>query len=220
MRNLFKPPPAPAAFGAGKVLPERDASYVIFMLQLAINSDASDLFDRLFSRLIFHWLSPFLNVGFSRPLEQDGTRHVCSMKLLLMRPADLWSLPNDRLAAVITDQVELNFFSRCEPGTRPLLFQEPESNPSSSGKVNEQSEDANVNDEKFMPSESEPHAQTQRRRWFSKGSDRQKITYDASLVRALHRTFFLRIWVAGMLNLASGESVFLYPSILSFVQTL
>lgn len=167
MRNLFKPPPAPAAFGAGKVLPERDAS--------------------LFSRLIFHWLSPFLNVGFSRPLEQD----------------DLWSLPNDRLAAVITDQVELNFFSRCEPGTRPLLFQEPESNPSSSGKVNEQSEDANVNDEKFMPSESEPHAQTQRRRWFSKGSDRQKITYDASLVRALHRTFFLRIWVAGMLNLAS-----------------
>ncbi|KAJ7290727.1 multidrug resistance-associated ABC transporter [Mycena rebaudengoi] len=49
--NPLRPPPAPPAFGAGKLMPEQNAS--------------------IFSRLVFAWLSPILSVGFSRPLEAN-----------------------------------------------------------------------------------------------------------------------------------------------------
>jgi ATP-binding cassette, subfamily C (CFTR/MRP), member 1 len=77
---------------------------------------------------------------------------------------------------------------------------------SSFGKVEGQGD---VNDEKFMLPEAEPRGQMRRRRWFNKGPDKPKpeATYDASLGRALHKTFFIRIWIAGMLNLCSGVSV-------------
>ncbi|KAG5635614.1 hypothetical protein H0H81_010632 [Sphagnurus paluster] len=51
MWDPFHPPPAPPAFGAGKVIPERTSSFL--------------------SQLIFQWLDPFLGVGFSRPLEEQ-----------------------------------------------------------------------------------------------------------------------------------------------------
>ncbi|KAF9269804.1 multidrug resistance-associated ABC transporter [Marasmius fiardii PR-910] len=83
MYNPFHPPPAAPSFGSGKVLPQEQAS--------------------LLSRLIFHWLSPFLAVGFSRPLERD----------------DLWELPSKRLTHNITNELESNFFARCPPEKRP-----------------------------------------------------------------------------------------------------
>lgn len=52
MHNLLRPQPAPPAFAQGKVVPEVTSSPL--------------------SRLFFEWLSPFLSVGFSRPLETDG----------------------------------------------------------------------------------------------------------------------------------------------------
>ncbi|RPD56133.1 multidrug resistance-associated ABC transporter [Lentinus tigrinus ALCF2SS1-7] len=51
MRNPFNPPPAPPAYGQGKVIPETKVSP--------------------FSRLLFSWLDPLLSVGFSRPLQAD-----------------------------------------------------------------------------------------------------------------------------------------------------
>ncbi|KAH9849408.1 multidrug resistance-associated ABC transporter [Lenzites betulinus] len=51
MWNPLHPPPAPPAFGEGKVVPETSAS--------------------LLSRLLFSWLDSFLSVGFSRPLEKQ-----------------------------------------------------------------------------------------------------------------------------------------------------
>jgi ATP-binding cassette, subfamily C (CFTR/MRP), member 1 len=53
MHNPWHPPPAPAAFGEGKVVAEVHASPL--------------------SKLVFSWLAPFLSVGFSRPLEKEGT---------------------------------------------------------------------------------------------------------------------------------------------------
>ncbi|KAJ7893786.1 multidrug resistance-associated ABC transporter [Mycena leptocephala] len=49
--NLLRPPPAPPALGAGKLMPEQNAS--------------------IFSKLIFAWLNPILSVGFTRPLEAN-----------------------------------------------------------------------------------------------------------------------------------------------------
>ncbi|KAF9020670.1 multidrug resistance-associated ABC transporter [Hymenopellis radicata] len=84
IRNWFSPPPAPPGFGRGKVLPEENASYL--------------------SRLVFHWLSPLLSVGFSRPLEKD----------------DLWNLPDPLSTRALTDSFEVSFYSRCPPEERPV----------------------------------------------------------------------------------------------------
>ncbi|TFK36264.1 cadmium ion transporter [Crucibulum laeve] len=83
IHNPFKRPPAAPGFGSGKVLPEVHASYL--------------------SKLIFSWLGPFLDVGFSRPLEKD----------------DFWELPNSQLTNTVTDKVEANFYARCPPEKRP-----------------------------------------------------------------------------------------------------
>ncbi|KAJ7284355.1 multidrug resistance-associated ABC transporter [Mycena rebaudengoi] len=84
--NPFNPPPAPPAFGAGKILPKNSASYL--------------------SQLVFHWLSPFLDVGFSRPLEKD----------------DLWELPEPHLTGPTTDALEAHFYARCPPDQRPAFL--------------------------------------------------------------------------------------------------
>ncbi|KAF9466008.1 multidrug resistance-associated ABC transporter [Collybia nuda] len=156
--NPFKPTPAPPAFGAGKVLPEGQAPFL--------------------SQLIFHWLGPFLSVGFSRPLEED----------------DLWHLPKSRLTDAVTNDVERNFYMRCEPETRPRFLR---------GNFPDdiQSEDSDQEKGEFEAAAGPEFKQT----WFGKKRPvpEAKPVYDASLLQALHKTFFTRIWFAGMLNLCS-----------------
>lgn len=43
------------------------------------------------------------------------------------------------------------------------------------------------------------------RSWFKRGKKDGKPKYDESLFKAIHRTFFARIWTAGVLKLISGE---------------
>ncbi|KAF8884414.1 multidrug resistance-associated ABC transporter [Gymnopilus junonius] len=100
----FCPPPAPPGFGSGKVLPESDASWI--------------------SRLTIHWLSPFLNVGFSRPLEKE----------------DLWDLPEARRTGILTDAVEKNYYARCPPEKRPFHMREGYERDSTSSDEKEQPE--------------------------------------------------------------------------------
>ncbi|KAK0542683.1 hypothetical protein OC845_006498 [Tilletia horrida] len=87
MKNPVKawwdPPPAPPAFGAGTTVPELSSS--------------------IWSRITFSWLSPMLNIGWSRPLEND----------------DLWELPIERTAEVMGDRVEEAFYRRVRPAKRP-----------------------------------------------------------------------------------------------------
>ncbi|KAL4252214.1 ATP-binding cassette transporter C [Abortiporus biennis] len=90
MRNPFNPPPAPPGFGQNTEVPEQDAS--------------------ILSRLVFSWLAPFLNVGFSRPLEKE----------------DLWQLPNGRLTSNLSNTLEANFYKRCPPDRRPASYTCPE----------------------------------------------------------------------------------------------
>ncbi|KAF9488932.1 multidrug resistance-associated ABC transporter [Pleurotus eryngii] len=88
MHNPFHPEPAPPGFAEGKIVPEEQAS--------------------ILSRIVFHWLTPLLQVGFSRPLEKE----------------DLWELTPSTLATSLTRRVETEFYSRCPPEKRPTFLRD------------------------------------------------------------------------------------------------
>ncbi|KAJ3517101.1 hypothetical protein NLJ89_g715 [Agrocybe chaxingu] len=145
--NPFNPPPAPPGFGAGKIVPEKTASWP--------------------SRLFLHWLGAFLNVGYSRPLMSD----------------DFWELPEHRHTAAITNEVEANFYARCPPEKRPPFMRD--------SKSEEEETEKNSEPEKGEDIEGTPAATG------------QQPVYDQSLFKALHKTFFRRIWSSAFLLLAS-----------------
>ncbi|KAG5653199.1 hypothetical protein H0H81_001750 [Sphagnurus paluster] len=159
----FRPAPAPPGFAKDTTTPERSAP--------------------LLSKLVFQWLVPFLDVGFSRPLERD----------------DLWELPPGQLTSAVTDAVETNFFARCEPEKRPRILQDKlrdpgnlSISPSSTKEATkeESKEDTEKSGDTFKPSRTPTSAKNTR-----------KTKYDSSLFLAIHRTFIVRIWAAGILKL-------------------
>ncbi|PPR03716.1 hypothetical protein CVT24_007391 [Panaeolus cyanescens] len=161
--RLFNPEPAPPGFGSGKVLPERSAS--------------------ILSRIVFHWLSPFLDVGYSRPLEKE----------------DFWELPEPKLTDSITQNVERNFYTRCPPEKRPRYMREhsddtPVISPTSS--LDEKGKDKEESNN--LPPDASKESN-------KKGKKNAKSPYDESLFKAIHRTFFTRIWIAGFLKLISDS---------------
>ncbi|KII85519.1 hypothetical protein PLICRDRAFT_319144 [Plicaturopsis crispa FD-325 SS-3] len=149
MYNPFHPPPAPPGFGGEDILPEASASPL--------------------SKLVFGWLSPFLDVGYSRPLQKD----------------DFWQLPDNKLTHSLASAVETNFYARCEPARRPAFLREPATEEttqfSEDGKDQEKAE-AGVTD---------------------KNNGQKNPKYDASLLKALYKTFIWRWWFSGILKLIS-----------------
>lgn len=113
-----------------------------------------------------------------------------STKLL----SDFWELPNSTLTSTITDNIEHDFYNRCPPEKRPRHMR------GSDVELESKSSHTTVLDEKQAPSP------TKKSRWpFGK---KDKPLYDESLFLAIHRTFFTRIWIAGILKLLSGRSIF------------
>ncbi|KAF5370935.1 hypothetical protein D9615_009781 [Tricholomella constricta] len=165
LSNPFKITPAPPDFAKGKLLPEGNASWL--------------------SKLVFQWLVPFLDVGFSRPLEKD----------------DLWELPPAQLTSTTTDAVEAHFFARCEPEKRPRFMQEKLRGSDDLVLSATSTKEGTSNTEKPMKaSESRtPRFSCSWKR--TKGGKKSK--HDSSLFLALHRTFIFRIWVAGILKLCA-----------------
>ncbi|TFK67200.1 multidrug resistance-associated ABC transporter [Pluteus cervinus] len=152
--KLFSPaPPAPPGFAIGKEIPERKAPWP--------------------SRIIFHWLAPFLDVGYSRPLEKD----------------DLWTLPKEYLTSTITDNLEMNFYSRCPPEKRPHQFEHVISKKE---KKEKEKQSSSTPDETSLEEKEEQKVPKQ-----------PKKKYDSSLPKALHATFFGPIWYSGLLKLTS-----------------
>ncbi|KAJ7589468.1 multidrug resistance-associated ABC transporter [Mycena floridula] len=158
MWNPFRPLPAPANFAQGALIPDTKAS--------------------LLSKLSFQWLSPFLGVGYSRPLEKE----------------DLWDLPRDRHADKIAEALQISFYSRCPPENRPgflrdILEENEKGNPVP------QSSDSDS--EKAVP---KSPVQPQTGYWFTRKT-RPKL--DSSLVKAINNLFFYRIWGSALLKLGS-----------------
>ncbi|KAI0085949.1 multidrug resistance-associated ABC transporter [Irpex rosettiformis] len=153
LKKLVHPPAAPPSFADGGNIPEDNAPFL--------------------SRLIFQWLSPFLKVGFSRPLQQD----------------DLWALPDKRLTASLTDSVERSFYARCSPHKRLRAnhhHQVSDICGKDEGDPKLLSDFSTVSDIGLRQSKkiSPPR-------------------YDASLLKALYHIFVWRIWGTGLLKLGS-----------------
>ncbi|KAJ3518977.1 hypothetical protein NMY22_g13415 [Coprinellus aureogranulatus] len=165
--NPFYPPPAPPGFGKGKVLPEHKTYNPL-------------------SRLFFNWLTPFLSVGFSRPLEKD----------------DFWTLPDDILAANIVDNLEKNFYARCSPEKRPLHLKDrlrKEDEIEDSGSTHGDLPEKDFKEEKAE----HEHEADEKKAAQSKKSKKKKPKYTENLFAAVHQTFFRNIWVGGILRLIS-----------------
>jgi ATP-binding cassette, subfamily C (CFTR/MRP), member 1 len=128
---------------------------------------------------------------------------------------DLWTLPNARLTSTLATEIEENFYARCPPELRPDLRHSQSSGPSVSAKKEE------TRSESVTPSTSvedkekrEDELSDTTTKWWSWFQMKPKIfktdsagnkKYDSSLLKALHRTFFVRWWTGGILLLLAGE---------------
>ncbi|KZP34073.1 multidrug resistance-associated ABC transporter, partial [Athelia psychrophila] len=181
MWNPLHPPPAPPAFGANTTVPQRTAGPL--------------------SQLVFHWLGPFLKVGFSRPLEKD----------------DLWHLPPDRQTAALSAEVEGNFYARCPPEQRPASYraQTEAQDPKSEKEGASSADPTNINADANEKEKEDGNANTTEKqkgkgkmgnrtpKTFPKDAE-GKTKYDSSLMHALHRTFFVDWWASGLLLFGSN----------------
>jgi ATP-binding cassette, subfamily C (CFTR/MRP), member 1 len=152
MYNPWHPPPAPPAFGSHTVIPERSAS--------------------ILSRLVFHWLSPLLSVGFTRPLEAD----------------DLWQLHDVNKATANADLVEEHFYRG---------FDVPKATSTPTPGEDDTTEKETVEgDEKDIKSTSpDPELGLKSKEKEDKKKKRP------SLIRSIHAVYFKHIWLAGAFKL-------------------
>lgn len=95
---------------------------------------------------------------------------------------DLWELPDSRHTATLTDALEQSFFARCPSEKRPRYMRDAV-DPSDESEKEEKPTPGVVADP--TPQDDAP-------------------VYDESVFKAVHQTFFRRIWWSGLLLLASG----------------
>ena len=151
MYNPLHPPPAPPAFGSHTVIPERRAN--------------------ILSRLVFHWLSPLLSVGFTRPLQED----------------DLWQLHNLNKSRSNADSLETHFYRDFEV---PKAIDKPDSGIDTQGDTQGEKEDV----------ETKEHSSTSIEEEKAK-SDPKVKQKKPSLVKSIHAVYWKRIWLAGIFKL-------------------
>lgn len=120
--TLLHPPPAPPGFGKGKVLPETNASYAQFF-DWSTGVQLTGFYSWL-SRLTLHWLGAFLNVGFSRPLMEDGKPEV-TPRFFLLNILDFWELLASRHTDALANEIETSFYLRCSEEKRPSYLRQP-----------------------------------------------------------------------------------------------
>jgi ATP-binding cassette, subfamily C (CFTR/MRP), member 1 len=121
---------------------------------------------------------------------------------------DLWELPPRILTENLTDNLEANFYRRCPPETRPAFIRTKYNDNIRSNR--------HLSAEKHLPkhavdekiSSSIP-LNPRKPSWFHRQSqvpdtEFKNIKFDSSLLKALHSTFWLQIWTAGILKLLAG----------------
>ncbi|KZT33501.1 multidrug resistance-associated ABC transporter [Sistotremastrum suecicum HHB10207 ss-3] len=158
MRNPLHPKPAPPAFGQDSIIPERTAPWL--------------------SRLLFHWLSPILSVGFSRPLETE----------------DLWQLDPACRSHDVADKLSKHFYNQLPADTS---VPSAEISQQDSGEKEDyegtdavlQKELSHASEESQLPSE------------LPNKNKKTKKKKKPSLLRAIHSVFFYRFWSSGAMKL-------------------
>ncbi|KAI0777639.1 multidrug resistance-associated ABC transporter [Trametes elegans] len=145
----------------------------------------------LLSRLLFSWLTPFLSVGFTRPLGKD----------------DFWELPISSLTDTLTERVEQAFYERCTPEERPAFVLAENGDTHNTGEVSRQTSNstkqacAETSDERPVESANGLGPIDSKKKANSPGGSKPK--YDSSLLKALHNVFWFQWWTAGVLKLCS-----------------
>ncbi|KAF7373644.1 Oligomycin resistance ATP-dependent permease YOR1 [Mycena sanguinolenta] len=153
IQNPFHPLPAPPGFGIDKTVPQPTASFL--------------------NQLGAFWLGPFLEVGFSRPLEKDE-----------VRPKAYRGESGAATTAAAVD-------------TTPEIKEG----------------DLSKEEEWGSPKPDGESLATPKSRRFWRGQPKPKPEFDSSLFRAVHRTFFWRIWFGGVLKLGGGACGPAFPSL-------
>ncbi|KAG8997817.1 hypothetical protein FRB94_007425 [Tulasnella sp. JGI-2019a] len=175
LARLYRPDPAPPAFADGKTLPQTSSS--------------------IFSQLIFHWVTPLLNVGFTRPLEKE----------------DLWTLDESRCTAFVTDRVSRNFKAR----SLAKAAKDPQTvGPAEGPTLNPSPYEHNAVDKKIGPDDdiempvAHSNGNTDRPLVESEKdkADEKKPGMLSPLVMALITTFAPTFWTAGIFLLV-GETL-------------
>ena len=110
---------------------------------------------------------------------------------------DLWELPQTRHTDTITANVERNFYSRCPPNNRPAHIHRLASDTSHSDLEPEFRKTESLNPVSEEKDDKPGNLES------SKTEETAK--YDESLFKALHHTFFKRIWVSAILLVISGK---------------
>ncbi|KAK7691491.1 hypothetical protein QCA50_004890 [Cerrena zonata] len=101
---------------------------------------------------------------------------------------DFWQLPDQRLTPTLTAELEKNFYARCPPEKRPVFTQDvPVEGHDDQSTTSASKESNGDNEEKTQ----------------SPVDNSKPPKYDASLVKAIHTTFFWRWWGAGALKFCS-----------------
>lgn len=164
------------------------------------------MYCRWLSKLLFVWLNPMLNVGYTRPLQKDGGQPLLLVNQTLLAYnayTDLWQLPENLLTAQLSAELERNFFARVAPEKRPRIYRETDQlkdDISESLKPTSSSKSSQGDVEKQSPNDTDA---SESHKTSSAAKAKEDSKYDGSLLRALNTTFFWRWWIAGALKLAS-----------------
>jgi hypothetical protein len=147
----------------------------------------------------------------------DFSSHIFELQLFL----DLWALPDARLTSTLTTEVEENFYARCPPELRPDL-RSPKKEQAGSESITPSisGEDKEKQEGGVKASKTKWWSRFQMKpKMFKTDSAGNKI-YDSSLLKALHRTFFIRWWTGGILLLLAGgfnSAIFTYKKLILFL---
>ena len=146
-----------------------------------------------------------------------GRRYVLfsGMPVTYLNPEylDLWDLPDSRLTSSLATEVEENFYTRCPPERSPEFYgsgSSPSASPNDEETVSELITPLRSNDCNEKKDGQEATSQP-KKSWFQmkpktfKTDSAGNKKYDSSLLKALHRTFFVRWWTSGLLVLIAGE---------------
>lgn len=135
-----------------------------------------------------------------RILEAFGERRCVSNDVVLLTinglsssATDLWQLPHDLLTSSLSAEVEHNFYARCPPDNRPDIHHVPTASDEKSDVSNDREKQQSAKRSRF-----------DRKPKTFKTDEAGKTQYDSSLIKALHRTFFVPWWTAGLLKLFAG----------------
>ena len=131
--------------------------------------------------------------------------------VIVIQFLDLWELPQPRLTNSITANLERNFYSRCPSNKRPAFIHPlPLDTPlSDSDPGKTESVNAFTDEKGEKPGNAKPSNPEQ-----STMKSREK--YDESLFKALHHTFFKRIWGSAILLVISGNQTSTFQNIIMF----